>query len=37
MKTIFLLLLSLLPQFSEPWKHQLDLEPMLHDAESSKA
>jgi hypothetical protein len=36
MKTIFLLLLSLLPQFSEPWKHQLDLESMMHDAESLK-
>jgi hypothetical protein len=34
-ETIFLLLL-LLPQSGEPWKHQLDLEPMLHDAESLK-
>ena len=36
MKTLFLLLLSLLPQSAELWKHQLDLELMLHDAESLK-
>ena len=35
--TIFLIaLLSLLPQLAEPWKHQLDLEPMLRDSESLK-
>jgi hypothetical protein len=36
MKTLIFLLLLLLPQSGEPWKHQLDLEPMRHDAESLK-
>jgi hypothetical protein len=36
MTTLLIALLSLLPQFAEPWKHQLDLEPMLRDSESLK-
>jgi hypothetical protein len=36
MTTLLIVLLSLLPQSVEPWKHQLDLEPMLRDSESLK-
>ena len=36
MTTLLIVLLSLLPQSAEPWKHQLDLEPMLRDSESPK-
>ena len=36
MRTILIVLLSLLPQFAELWKHQLNLEPMLRDSESLK-
>jgi hypothetical protein len=36
MTTLLIVLLSLLPQSAEPWKHQLDLEPMLRDSESLK-
>src|SRR5215831_6183829 len=34
MATLLILLLSLLPQSAEPWTHQLDLEPMLRDAQT---
>jgi hypothetical protein len=36
MTTLLIVLLSLLRQSTEPWKHQLDLEPMLRDSESLK-
>ena len=34
MATLLILLLSLLAQSAEPWTHQLDLEPMLRDAQA---
>jgi len=34
MATLLFLLLSLLTQSAEPWTHQLDLEPLLHDAQT---
>jgi hypothetical protein len=34
MATLLILLLSLLSQSAEPWTHQLDLEPMLRDAQT---
>jgi hypothetical protein len=36
MRIILIVLLSLLPQPAELWKHQLNLEPMLRDSESLK-
>jgi hypothetical protein len=36
MKALLIVLLSLLPQHAEPWKHQLDLEAILGDSESQK-
>jgi len=36
MRTILIVLLSLLPQSTESWTHQLNLEPMLRDSESLK-
>src|SRR5258708_35950627 len=36
MTTLLIVLLSLLPQSAEPWKHQLDLERVMRDTESLK-
>lgn len=33
MRTLLIVVLSLLPRCPEPWTHQLDLESMLHDAQ----